>query len=203
MTSPVINHAVMKKKTLIATVFAGLLVLAACSMADTTPSTTSTSSSTTTSTTTTTVPQVLSTPEPPPRPGAKYKIVKLGSIEIPSLKVKQPIVRGVALRSFDFGVGWWPGTAIPGGYGNMVLGGHRTSGRKPFRHVDQLKPGDPIVITTATATYTYIVRTTAIIDDSDLWVVDQKPGYMLTLFACHPVGSTSKRIVVFADLQRA
>lgn len=161
-----------------------------------------TESTTTVAPTTTSPPQVLSTPEPPPSPSEDYPIVVMGTIEIPAIDMKQNIVRGVALRSFDHGVGWWPGTALPGGYGNVVFGGHRTTRPRPFRHLDKLKPGDTIILATSSKKFTYVVRKIEIVDNSALWIIDQKPGYQLTLFACHPVGSTSQRIVVVADLKK-
>lgn len=164
-------------------------------------SSTSPSVATTTSTTTT-LPLELPVPDPPPDWKVIDDYVDMGTIEIPAIDMTQKLLRGVTLKTFDKGVGWWPGTAEPGGYGNMVLGGHRTSSPKPFRHLDLLKPGDDIIITTPGARFVYKVRTTIIVDSEDLSVVEQKPGYTAALFACHPVGSTAERIVVLADLAR-
>lgn len=161
-----------------------------------------TTTSTTSTSTTTTLPPVLPVPDPPPDWKVVDDYVELGTIEIPAIDVAQKVLKGVTLKTFDKGVGWWPGTAEPGGYGNMVLGGHRTSKSKPFRHLDKLKPGDEIIVTTPSDRFVYVVRKTIIIDDEDVHVVDQKPGYTATLFACHPVGSTAERIVVLADLAR-
>ena len=155
-------------------------------------------------TTTSTVPtsSTLPTPDPSPGTGVVDKYQKLGRVEIPAINVRQSLLRGVTLKTFDYGVGWWPGTAVPGGYGNMVLGGHRTTAPKPFRYLDRLKPGDEIIVTTDDGRFVYSVRETQIVDDTALWIVDQAPGFTATLFACHPVGSTAQRIVVFADLER-
>lgn len=162
----------------------------------------STTTTTTSTTTTSTLPEVLPVPEPPPDWRVKDEYLELGTIEIPAIDVTQKLLKGVTLKTFDKGVGQWPGTAEPGGFGNMVLGGHRTTPPKPFRYLDKLKPGDQIIVTTPTNRFVYLVRKTEIVDDSALWIVDQKPGYTATLFACHPVGSTAQRIVVFADLER-
>lgn len=144
----------------------------------------------------------LPVPDPPPGPSTTDPKKQIGTVEIPRLKVTQKLMYGVTLPTFDHGVGWWPGTAEPGQYGNMVLGGHRTTAPRPFRYLDKIKPGDQIIVTTDLGRFVYRARETKIVDDSSLWIVDQKPGYTATLFACHPVGSTAQRIVVFADLER-
>ena len=33
-----------------------------------------------------------------------------------------------------------------------------------------------------------------------MWIIKQTPARTATLFACHPVGSTKERIVVFLEL---
>lgn len=144
----------------------------------------------------------LPTPQPVPASNANYRVFTMGSVEIPRLRVREPLVFGVGNRSFDKGVGWWPGSALPGGYGNMVLGGHRTLRRKPFRHLERLKRGDQIIVTYRSTQYVYEVRGRQIVDDSDMHIIDQMPGRTITLFSCHPVGATDQRIVVTGELVR-
>lgn len=112
----------------------------------------------------------------------------------------QNLYEGVELTVLNVGPGHWPGTAEPGGYGNTVIAGHRVTHSKPFRNVDQLENGDDIFVTTAAGTFNYKVTGTEIVYPKDIWIVDQTPGYRLTLFACHPPGSASQRIVIYADL---
>lgn len=164
----------------------------------TTKASTTTSTSTTLPATTTTV--TLPIPQAPPEPRAQEPVVELGQIDIPKLGVSKTLYEGVSLTTLDRGPGHWPGTALPGQYGNVVIGGHRTSHDKPFRNIDQLAPGDSVILTTPQGTYDYKVTGTQIVTPDDIWIVDQKPGYFLTLFACHPVGSTRERIIVFLQL---
>lgn len=197
-----------------------MIVLAGCGGSDrsATPtvavastSTTSTSTSTTTSTTTTTVyvgPPTLapgeSLPVPenlPPENTVEPEVV-IGAIYIPKIAVLQTIYRGVTKPTLDKGVGWWPGTAMPGNVGNVVLGGHRVSKKKPFRNLDQLQPGDEIYLSTEQGDYVYLVDHTLIVSPSDVWIIDQTNEATLTLFACHPPGSTRERIVVVAKYSR-
>jgi len=128
--------------------------------------------------------------------------VEIGAIYIPRIAVLQTIFRGVTLPTLDKGVGWWPGTAMPGHVGNVVLGGHRVSKKKPFRNLDQLQPGDEIYLSTDEGDWVYVVDRTFIVSPSDVWIIDQTDAATLTLFACHPPGSTRERIVVVANYSR-
>ena len=143
----------------------------------------------------------LGTPIPAPQDeNAPEPVVELGSIEIPTLDVNATLYEGIRLPTFDRGPGHWPGTAMPGEFGNAVVGGHRTSYSKPFRYLDRLVPGDEVVFTTTAGRFVYRVTSTEIVDPYEMRVVNQNPGFTATLFACHPVGSTRERIVVHLSL---
>lgn len=163
-----------------------------------TSTTTSTSTSTSTSTTSTTaVPETLPNPEAVPAdPRAPEPLVELGTIEIPRINVSKSMFEGVTLTTLDHGPGHWPGTAMPGHVGNVVIAGHRVSHDKPFRHIDQLEVGDDVILTTAEGRFVYKVTGTEVVYPDALWIVDQTADYTATLFACHPAGSTRQRIVV-------
>jgi sortase A len=173
----------------------------------TTASTSTTSSSTTTSTTSSTSTSTTSTsiavrdtlpnPDSPPAdPNAAEPLVALGTIEIPKLDVTKSIYEGVTLTTLDHGPGHWPGTAMPGSQGNVVIAGHRVSHDKPFRNLDKLAPGDQVIMTTDQGRFVYQVTGTDIVLPDALWIVDQTADYTATLFACNPPGSTRQRIVV-------
>jgi sortase A len=175
------------------------------------PTTTVAVTTTSTSTTTTTVysgPPTLapgeSVPVPeglPPDDFVEPEVI-IGELVIPALLLSQTIYKGVTLPTLDKGVGSWPGTAMPGQVGNVVLGGHRVSKKKPFRNIDVLVPGDEIYLTTAEGTFVYAVTGTQIVEPTETWIIDQGETATLTLFACHPPHSTKQRIVVFADYLR-
>jgi sortase A len=162
--------------------------------------TTAVTTSTTTTTTTTTVPP-LPVPEPPPPARAPEPRIELGRFRIPELGLDTTLLKGVSLTVLDQGPGHWPGTALPGGWGNTVVSAHRTSHGGPFRHLDQLDVGDEVVFEVEGVTHTYRVTGSEIVDPYALWIIDQKPGRTLTMFACHPPGSTKERIVVYGELQ--
>ncbi len=157
------------------------------------PATTSTLAVTTTS-------EALPVPLPAPAPRAKEPVVTLGTLEIPKLGVSKPLLEGVSLTVLDNGPGHWPGTAMPGSIGNVVIGGHRTSHDKPFRNIDQLVAGDDVVLTTTEGRFVYKVTSTEVVKPNAIWIIDQTPAFTATLFACHPVGSTRERFVVHLEL---
>ena len=130
----------------------------------------------------------------------KVPVVAVGEIEIPKIGLVHTIYEGVSLTVVDHGPGHWPGTPMPGGWGNSVFAGHRTTNSRPFRNLDQLVEGDPIVFRTDQGTFTYRVTRTEVVRWDAVWIVDQHPGRTLTLFACHPPGSAEFRYVVFGEL---
>lgn len=156
----------------------------------------------TTSTTEATIP-VPQLPQPqdsPKDPYEKVQVNSIGSIEIPKIGLSTTVYEGVSLTVLNVGPGHWPGTASAGGYGNMVIAGHRVTHSKPFRNIDKLAEGDEIIVNSDTGRYVYKVTGHQIVVPKDIWIVDQTPGYRLTLFACHPPGSAAQRYVIYADL---
>jgi sortase A len=163
--------------------------------------TTSPPATTTTSTTTTLVVDLPDEPTAPPTDvHASEPMIEVGSIVIPKLEVDMTMFEGIRLSTLEHGPGHWPGTAMPGEVGNVVVGGHRTSSHRVFRNVDQLVAGDEIIFRDDDGEHTYHVDRVEIVDPSAIWIVDQTDTATATLFACHPPGSTAQRIVVFADL---
>jgi sortase A len=160
------------------------------------PTTTAAPVTIATTTTAATLPQ----PLPAPNPNGPDPAMELGTIQIPKIGLDRPLWEGVTLATLDRGPGHWPGTAMPGQVGNVVIGGHRVSHDKPFRHIDQLVPGDQILMTFNGVPSTYVVTGAQVVTPNDTWVVNQTPEHTATLFACHPPGSTKFRYVVFAKL---
>lgn len=168
----------------------------------TVPPTTSTTAPPTTSTTTSTTSTTLPTPEPPPTDErAPEPVIELGTIEIPAIDVSMTMYEGIRLSTLDRGPGHWPGTAMPGQAGNVVVAGHRVSKHQVFRNIDALVEGDEILFTdTAGAVHRYRVTSSRVVVPTEVRIVDPTPTPTATLFACHPPGSVRERYVVFADL---
>ena len=164
----------------------------------TTLATTTTTKPAPTIATTTTV--ALPVPVPPPAENAREPLVEAGRIEIPKLRVDTHLYEGVTLGTLDHGPGHWPGSANPGQIGNVVIAGHRTSHHADFLDIDQLVPGDEVILSNIGGRYTYKVTGTEIVTPDQLRIIDQTPARTATLFACHPKHSTQQRIVVHLQL---
>jgi sortase A len=173
----------------------------------TAPPTTEAPTTTIVETTTTTValpaeappaPGDLPVPAAPPPARAEEPVIELGTLEIPAIGVSKTMYEGITLNTLDRGPGHWPGTAGPGDYGNVVIGGHRTSHDRPFYDLDKLIVGDQIVISNLAGRHVYAVTESLVVTPDAVWIVDQTPEKILTLFACHPKGSTRQRIVIRA-----
>lgn len=127
----------------------------------------------------------------------------LTRMEIPKLDVDVMVVEGTTPAALHAGAGHYPETPLPGELGNVAIAGHRTTYGRPFNRMDELEPGDEIILTTPIGKHTYEVT-------ADPWVVDpmdwapifefKKGGSFLTLTSCHPEGSAAYRIIVRAEL---
>lgn len=140
--------------------------------------------------------------KPPADPYADVPVTEIGSIEIPAIAVDRPLYEGIWLTVIDRGPAHWPGTAEPGGWGNVVIAAHRTTHGGPFGRIGELASGDEIVLHDARGTYVYVVTGTEVVTPDALRIIEQRPGRSITLFACHPIGGSSQRFVVHGELAR-
>jgi sortase A len=201
-------------------VAAAAIVLAGVGATAATAATTTSSTTTTTVATTTTLP-ALPVPLDAPADNEPEPQTFHGRLQIPAIEVDSPFLEGIRIDTLDYGPGHWPGTAMPGQLGNVVVAGHRTSHNADFRRLDELQPGDQVVFDldaaegferadgvpvsvpnpdAYTGRHVYVVHSVEIVTPEAMWVVTQDYRHAATLFACHPPGSVAERIVVFLDL---
>ncbi len=123
-------------------------------------------------------------------------------LEIPEIGLDVVVVAGVSVDDLKRGPGHYPGTPLPGQYGNAAIAGHRMTYDGPFQHVDDLEPGDQIVATTLAGRFVYEVTGTEIVepDDVDVVATTNPDVAELTLTSCHPKWSTRQRIVIHSAL---
>ncbi|HEY2331302.1 MAG TPA: class E sortase [Acidimicrobiales bacterium] len=155
----------------------------------------------------TTVPAVtepataLPAPVAPPDPNAVDPVIHLGTIEIPKLHLQVPMDEGITLGTLARGPGHWPGSALPGQVGNVVVAGHRVTHTHPFRDIDELAIGDQVVFATPGGRFVYRVTSSEVVPPTAIHIVDQTTASTATLFACHPPGSAAYRYVVHLALE--
>ncbi len=142
----------------------------------------------------------------------------IARIEIASIDVDKIVVQGVRVDDLQRGPGHYSSTAEPGRGGNVAFAGHRTTYGAPFADIDQVSPGDEIVITTVDGEFVYMVEDPrdafstrlgdllsvgeghVIVDPEASWVLHDFGDNRLTLTACHPKFSDRERIIVVAEL---
>jgi sortase A len=127
----------------------------------------------------------------------------IGRIEIPRIGLKTMILEGVSQRTLALAVGHIPGTALPGGAGNVGLAGHRDTF---FRGLRGIRPGDKIVLTTLDGSYEYQVKSCEVVTPRDTQVLADSGEPALTLVTCYPfhyIGSAPERFIVHASRSRS
>lgn len=125
---------------------------------------------------------------------------ELAFLRIPKIDVDEVLFAGVDRDTLRKGPGHMEGTPIPGQPGNSVVSGHRTTYGSPFFDFDLLEPGDEIEVESAIGTHVYEVREMLIVEPTDVWVTDDRPGGWLTLTTCNPKFSARERLIVFAEM---
>ncbi len=79
----------------------------------------------------------------------------LARIEIPTIGLDAKVVSGVQPADLKNGPGHYPDTPMPGQLGNSAIAGHRTTYGQPFYRLDEVEPGDEIVLTTVQGRFVY------------------------------------------------
>lgn len=128
------------------------------------------------------------------------------------------IIQGTSTADLIKGPGHYPGTALPGRLGNFAVAGHRTTYLHPFYDINELRPGDAIVVETRQSWFTYRVqdiphtsaRYQEVVSPDDVSVAYPVPDQhdparvptqrVITLTSCNPRYSAAQRIVVHGVL---
>ncbi len=163
----------------------------------------------------------------PPVLGSQVPGDAFAVLHIPRLgqNYQRVVLEGTASADLKEGPGHYTGSALPGEAGNVAIAGHRTTYGSPFRDLDLLLPGDPIVVETADSWFVYRVLGDDATGDfdagpsgipgrqivlpTDVQVINPTPnaaadapatGSYLTLTTCHPRYSARERLIVHAAL---
>ena len=130
----------------------------------------------------------------------------IARLYIPVMKLHWVVVEGVDVGDIRFAPGHYPGTAMPGQIGNFSVAGHRVP--PLFWNLQEVRPGDQIVVQTQDYWYVYRVTANEIVTPHAIEVVAPTPDRigvapttaMLTLTTCNPKWNDYQRMVVHAEL---
>ena len=120
-------------------------------------------------------------------------------IEIPSIKLKQPVVEGITEDVIKYFLGKFPESSMPGEVGNFAVAGHRVSDfTDAFINLYKVKTGDKVIVTTIDGRYTYEVDNSFIVDPEQVEVLEKADYEKITLITC-TIGS-KRRVIVTGRL---
>lgn len=130
----------------------------------------------------------------------------IARLYVPVLKLHWIVVEGVDAGDIRYAPGHYPGTAMPGQIGNFSVAGHRVPSL--FWNLQEVRPGDQIVVQTHDYWYVYRVTANEIVTPHSIEVVAPAPDRigvapttaMLTLTTCNPKWNDYQRMVVHAKL---
>lgn len=153
---------------------------------------------------------------------AKFEITPYENrIIVPRIGKNIPLVDISVTKSFDFdhmenifmqelenGVVRYPGSALPGEKGNSFIFGHSSNYpwikgnyNDVFALLDNVEYGDQIIVFYNQKKYVYTVREKKVVKPGDVKALERDPNKTeLSLMTCWPVGTTLKRMLVFAEL---
>lgn len=134
-------------------------------------------------------------------------------IQIPAIGVNVPVAMSPTIADTDViktlekGVALYPNGVQPGALGNVFIAAHSTGEpwkgayRFAFLKINELKNGDAIYVDWQGARYAYrIVKSEIVTPSPDLKIASDRPVPTISLMACWPLWSTSKRMLIHAEL---
>lgn len=123
---------------------------------------------------------------------------RVAMLSIPRLHFDGAAHQGIAAPVLALGPGHYPSTALPGQPGTTAFAGHRVTHTHPFLHINDLRNGDVITVTTQWGRFRYRVYRERIVAVTNVSVLSDVGYQQLVLTACHPPHTALKRYVVFA-----
>lgn len=138
--------------------------------------------------------------------GEKSKLLEgaRGIININKIDLEMIIFDGTSPETLSKGIGMIePKKKI--GVNNIGLAGHRAVAKgKQFNRMNELRINDEIQVTTQEGTYEFVIVDSFIVHQSDVSVLDEQEGPLLTLVTCTPLGAVNppNRLIVQAALKK-
>jgi sortase A len=127
----------------------------------------------------------------------------VGRIVIPKIDASYVVVKGTDTSDLESGPGVYSETNFPGIAGTTAIAGHRTTYLAPFRDINELSPGNHILLDMPYAHFTYTVIGQRVVLPTNVEAAVANVGYTrLVLSACTPLFSAEKRLLVYARLTK-
>ncbi|OGD00306.1 hypothetical protein A2701_00505 [Candidatus Amesbacteria bacterium RIFCSPHIGHO2_01_FULL_47_34] len=140
---------------------------------------------------------------PPPESKTRFFNLSIPDLELEDVPVE---INGQDLTKNAI---HYPGTSVPGEYGNTVVFGHsalpqlykKGSPFTIFNPLLKIKVGNEIIVKYDGVTYRYFVRDTREVKPSAIQVMEQRfDRREITLITCTPLGTYWRRFVVRAEM---
>ena len=145
--------------------------------------------------------------------GAVEGAVSGDAIRIPSLNIDVPLVMSPSLEDDDvletlnIGAALYPNGILPGHLGNTFISAHSTGEpwrgkyRFAFLRINELQPGHLLHVDYNGSRYTYrMTRKDIVTPTPEFRVISNRPVPTVTLMACWPLWTTSKRMLITGEL---
>lgn len=121
---------------------------------------------------------------------------------IPGIGLNEPIYEGNFISVINNGGTWHrPNTVAPDESGNSVIVGHRFYGSQvsTFYHLDKIEKGEPLAVYWEGQEVVYTVTEKKIVEATETSVEAPTNNRQLTLYTCHPLWTSSQRLVIIAQ----
>jgi sortase A len=139
-------------------------------------------------------------PVPTPAPGT----VRPNRLVIPRIQLDTPVIEVTVENGIwqvaEYAAGYHRGTARPGTVGNIVISGHKGLKGAVFRRLEELAPGDEVLVYAGPRLYRYIVEENTRVWPYQVEVMAQTSTPILTLITCTTYDT--QRLIVVAHFDR-
>jgi sortase A len=122
----------------------------------------------------------------------------IGRLKIPRLDLNMIMVNGTGDDTLKKGPARHRDTFLPGEGKLVYVAGHRTTYSAPFADIDELEPGDAVIVELPYATFRYRITRHLVVGAGDVQVLRSRGREELALQACHPRFFASQRYIAYA-----
>jgi sortase A len=122
----------------------------------------------------------------------------VGRLKVPRLGLDIVVVEGTDDVTLRRGPGRHEATYLPGEGELVYVAGHRTTYSAPFARIDELRPGDTIVLDVPYGRFEYQVTHHRIVGERETSVLESQGEETLALQACHPRFFATHRYIAYA-----